>query len=112
MNDNIVQLVSEGFTKNLEIFEVKQLADKEEAYKTMCKAAIRRYKNWKKEYDDQTDMIELLYGGMEGRMHHKMALESIKMYWSIRRHFRISFALYLEKTGCYPTDMSCQKLRA
>ncbi|MAZ75954.1 MAG: hypothetical protein CMH31_01480 [Micavibrio sp.] len=113
MTDNITLLTPDILTKNLEIFEVKQLADKEAVYKALCNAAIKRYKNWKKTQIDQTDLIELLYGGMEGKMHRQMAIESIRLYWSIRKHFRISFAHYLEKTGCYPSTVtSRQKLRA
>lgn len=113
MTNNLISLVPEAFTKDLEIFEVKQLADKEAAYKAMCSEALRRYKHWKKEHSDQTDLIELLYGGMEGNMYRNVAIESIKLYWSVRKHFRISFAHYLEKTGCYPTTVaSRQKLRA
>jgi hypothetical protein len=113
MTDNITVLMPEILTKNLEIFEVKQLADKEAAYKVACETAIKRYKNWKKSQVDQTDLIELLYGSMEGKMHRQMAIESVRLYWSIRKHFRISFAHYLEKTGCYPSTVTPrQKLRA
>lgn len=113
MTDNVTVFMPEAFTKNLEIFEVKQLADKEAAYKAQCDAAIKRYKNWKKSQIDQTDLIELLYGSMEGKMHRQMAIESVRLYWSIRKHFRISFTHYLEKTGCYPSAVTPrQKLRA
>ena len=112
MNNNVTPLLPETLAYNLEIFEIKQLAEKEAAYKEMCHLALKRYKKWKKIHSDQTDIIELLYGSMEGHMYRNVAIESIQLYWSIRKHFRISFTRYLEKTGCYPTETSVKKMRA
>lgn len=99
------------WAQNLEIFDLKQLADKEAQYRQYCRDAIRHYRAWQREQSDQTDMIEILYGAMEGDLYRNRVSDSVKIYWTIRKHFRTAFARYLEKTGCYPVAPSNQNVK-
>jgi len=108
LNHQMPAPINEAWAQDLEIFEIKQLADKEALYRRICRDAIKNYRSWQHMQSDQTDMIELLYGRMEGNMHRSQMKESIKMYWAIRKHFRIAYARYLEKTGCYPASYETQ----
>jgi hypothetical protein len=88
---------------NLQIFELKQLADKEALYKAECRKALRRYKSWRREQAAQTDIIELLYGNLEGTLLRRRAEDMVKAYWIIRHDFRRAFKEYLQKSCCYPS---------
>lgn len=104
-NDNnpaVFQSLPSSISNNLEIFELKQLADKEAQYRRHCQKAIRKYKNWCRTQEDQTDIIEILYGSMEGRIYRGQAEDTVRLYWAIRKHFRQAFLIYLDKTGYYP----------
>jgi len=90
----------------LQIFEMKQLADMEAGYKTKCRAALKQYKKWQAGYEGETDMIELLYGNLEGIMHRRRAEDSVRAYWIIRQDFRRLFADYLAQTKAYPAQFS------
>lgn len=106
------QLAPDHWAQNLGIFEIKQLADKEAIYKERCREAIFNYRNWQRSQRDQTDMIEMLYGGMEGKMHRNQVSDSVTIYWAVRKHFRTAFSKYLEKTGCYPANNYYKKIKA
>lgn len=95
-----------GLTGRLQIFELKQLADMEAGYRAKCKQAIEVYKNWQLQHKAETDMIELLYGGLEGRMLRAQAEDMVRMYWVIRQDFRRAFKEYLAKSCCYPARYS------
>lgn len=95
---------------NLQIFELKQLADLEAAYKNQCKRAIQDYKIWRLKHKSETDIIELLYGNLEGIMLRRRAEDAIHMYWVVRQDFRKSFKEYLEKSCCYPSSFSSSKV--
>ncbi|NQZ13827.1 MAG: hypothetical protein HRT94_03230 [Alphaproteobacteria bacterium] len=106
-NDNypaVAESLPNSISHDLDIFELKQLADKEALYKARCQKAIQSYKHWCKSQEDQTDIIEILYGSMEGRIYRGQAEDTIKLYWAIRKHFRKAFFSYLDKTGCYRKD--------
>jgi hypothetical protein len=90
---------------NLQIFELKQLADMEAAYKRKCLAAFATYKSWCKAQASQTDNIELLYGTLEGTLLRRHAQNTVQAYWIIRRDFRKAFEDYLAKNCCYPSSM-------
>ncbi len=81
-----------------QIFELKHLADMEADYKRKCRFAIKAYKSWCKGRQAQKDVIELLYGNLEGVMLRRQAENSIEMYWTLRRDFRREFKSYLEKS--------------
>ncbi|NCO03631.1 MAG: hypothetical protein GW903_05525 [Alphaproteobacteria bacterium] len=83
------------------IFEIKQLADKEATYKAQCLQAIKEYKQWQKAIAQETDLIELLYGTMEGKIHHDKMKNMIQLYWAIRKHFRSAFTSYINQTKIY-----------
>jgi len=83
--------------KSLQIFELKQLAEIESEYKNKCRDAIREYKNWHRIQRNKTDVIEILYGNLEGIMLRRYAEEAIKVYWVIREDFRCSFKSYIQK---------------
>lgn len=93
-----------GFKINggLQIFEIKQLADKEAGYKRQCLESIKQYRQWCKNHEGETDTIELLYGNLEGIMLRRRAEDMIRCYWIIRQDFRKAFREYLAKNCCYP----------
>ncbi len=93
----------------LQIFELKQLADMEAAYKEKCRQAIKAYKNWRIKHEAETDMIELLYGNLEGIMLRRRAEDMVEVYWVIRQDFRGAFKTYLEKSCCYPSYQNQSK---
>lgn len=88
----------------LQIFEMKQLADMEADYKIKCREALDQYKKWQADYADETDMIELMYGNLEGIMHRRRAEDSVRAYWIIRQDFRKLFSDYLAQTKAYPAQ--------
>lgn len=92
-----------AFSGKLEIFELKQLADMEASYKARCRHALELYKNWRRLYSQQTDMIELAYGNLEGVMLRRRAEDAVRAYWIIRRDFRGLFEEYL---GYYQKNSS------
>lgn len=85
----------------LSVFEIKQLADKEAAYKTQCLQAIKKYKTWQSRMSDETDFIEVLYGSMEGNIYHDQMQKMIQLYWAVRKHFRSAFSAYIDQTKLY-----------
>lgn len=87
----------------LQIFELKQMADMEANYKTQCQQAIQAYKVWRMAHENETDVIELLYGNLEGVMLRRRAEDLINLYWTIRQDFRRGFKKYLEKSCSYPS---------
>ena len=84
-----------GLGGRLEIFELKQLADMEASYKARCRQSLARYKNWRRSYSQQTDLIELAYGNLEGTLLRRRAEDAVHAYWIIRRDFRVFFEEYL-----------------
>ena len=91
-----------GLKGRLQIFELKQLADMEAQYKQQCRQSLASYKAWCQKHAGETDMIELLYGNLEGVMLRRRAEDAVEAYWVIRQDFRCLFKDYLEKSCCYP----------
>ena len=91
--------------KNLCLFDIKQLADKEAAYKAECLQAIKEYKIWERKMSDETDLIEILYGTMEGNIYREKMENMIQLYWAVRKHFRSAFTSYLAQVGAYTTPI-------
>ena len=85
----------------LQIFELKQMADMEAIYKQQCLKALCGYKKWRRSYDQETDIIEILYGNLEGIMLRRHAEDCVRLYWTVRNDFRRLFHAYLEQTQCY-----------
>ena len=90
-----------GLTGNLQIFDLKQLADIEAAYKQKCLQAFAAYRAWGQSQSDRTDTIERLYGTLEGTLLRRQAENTVQAYWIIRRDFRAAFQTYLIKNCCY-----------
>ena len=93
-----------SISKNLEIFELKQLADLEDAYKSQCRKALEDYKFWGNARKSETDQIELLYGNLRGDVLRRTAEESVRAYWRVRTDFRKWFHRYLAQTKHYPSN--------
>ncbi len=81
---------------DLEILEVKQLAELEDKYRKQCKLALCAYRCWQKHYKAETDVIELIYGQLKGIVLKQNAYANIQAYWIIRRDFRNCFYNYLK----------------
>ena len=95
--------VPKNLTRGFQILELKQMADMAESYKTKCKEAIQAYKNWQAKHADETDVIELLYGSLEGPVLRRQAQDAIQLYWVVRQDFRKAFQEYLDKSCAYPS---------
>jgi hypothetical protein len=91
-------------TGNLQLFELKQLADMENDYKARCKKALADYKIWGKRHAQETDMIAIIYGNLQGQVLRCNAQESVRAYWTIRKDFRCWFNRYLKQTTHYPAN--------
>lgn len=86
---------------NLQIFDLKQLADMEDDYKKKTRHAIDEYKSWKELHRKQKDMIEILYGGMEGTLLRHQAENTTRIYWRLRTDLRKALCVYIQ-TCCKP----------
>ena len=75
----------------------------EATYKAACLEAVRDYKAWQKIQSQQTDIIELTYGNLEGMMLRRRAHDAVQAYWILRCDFRKAFRAYLAKSCCYPS---------
>lgn len=90
--------------KELQIFELKQLADMENAYRQQCRDALQAYRDWLALHDGETDQIEIIYGNLQGQILRRVAEETVKAYWVIRHDFRQWFHRYLANTNYYPSN--------
>jgi len=97
--------------RDLQIFDIKQLADFEHFYKIKCLESIRAYKNWKKIYRQQTDVLELLYGSVKGIMLRRQAEDSIRLYWMVRQDMRQALASYLSHRCCFPSYIKAAEVQ-
>lgn len=95
------QKLANQLKRHMQIFDIKQLADMEATYRAHCKKAVMEYKKWEREFQEETDMLALLYGDIEGNMLRRRAEDSVGMYWMVRRDFRNWFHCYLAKTNYY-----------
>lgn len=93
----------------LQLFELKQMADMEADYQKECAKAIKAYKAWRCAHEEETDMIELLYGNLEGIVLRRHAEAAVQSYWVIRQDFRHLFKEYLAKSCCYTPSFSKSK---
>lgn len=86
---------------NLQAMDIKHLAEFENIYRRRCRLAIDMYKDWLREYKTETDIVELLYGSIEGMMLRQQAVNAVKLYWMIRMDFREALNKYLSKVSTY-----------
>lgn len=93
---------------NLQALDIKHMAEFENIYKKRCQLAISMYKSWIEDYKSETDVMELLYGSIEGMMLKQQAQDSIKLYWIVRKDFRRALEKYLNKVASH----KCKKLAA
>lgn len=82
---------------NVQAIDVKHLAEYEHVYRYRCRVAIQLYKNWRDDYEKETDVIALLYGRIEGEMLRAQAVHAIELYWAIRLDFKVLFDRYVER---------------
>jgi hypothetical protein len=93
-------------SKNLDIFELKQLADMEALYRQQCQKALISYKIWAKNHEGETDQIALLYGNLQGNVLRANAKEAVRAYWTVRTDFRRWFKQYLSNIQHYPANQN------
>lgn len=72
-------------SNNPQIIDIKEIEAVLKTYKNKCLQAIHAYKHWKKEYSQQTETVEILYGGIEGIMLRRQAEDAVKLYWVMRQ---------------------------
>lgn len=83
--------------RDLQILDLKHLAEFEAVYRRRCRLAITLYKDWQKNFHQETEALEMLYGSIEGMMIRRQAQDAVKLYWIIRQDFRTAFKTYLER---------------
>ena len=59
--------------ENLQLLDLRHLADVESFYKKRALLSIRLYKDWLCEYENETDILALLYGSIEGMFLRRQA---------------------------------------
>jgi len=87
---------------NLQAFDLKHLGEIEHIYKGRCRLAISLYKNWLKDYEQETDHLALLYGGVDGILLRRQAEDAVQAYWVIRNDFRQALNSYIKRITHYP----------
>ncbi len=102
-NDIDMRTARKAVIAELQIFDLKQMADLEHVYKHRAKAALENYRSWKKLYAGQSDMMARLYGTLEGQVLRRQAEDSCRLYWILRQDFRRALKTYLEQNGCTRT---------
>lgn len=85
------------FGTKLNLLEIKQIIELEQDYKKDCMAALKSYKHWLKFYEEETDLIEVVYGDMEGKILRRRAEDLVNAYWVIRQDLRKIIQCYFEK---------------
>jgi len=94
------------YNGTLQIFEVMQMVDIEKRYKHDCQQAILKYKSWKQAYQDETDLIALIYLQLEGELLKRPAHDFVSAYWRVRHDYRLAFSNYLKRNCSYGGDFS------
>ncbi len=93
----------------LQVFEVKQMAELEDQFKNECKRALYVYRNWQKQYQAETDAVELLYGQLKGIILRRYAENAVQAYWVIRQDFRAVFSRYINNHAIYQPNERVKK---
>src|SRR5688572_11690334 len=89
---------------SLQIFDLKQMAEKEQECRSRALKAIEAYKKWKRDYAAQTDVIELLYGNVEGIILRRQAEYAVRYYGILRHDFCQAFKVYMAQSIKFPTQ--------
>lgn len=80
--------------RDLQFFDLKQMIEFERQYKGAARSAIVDLKKWRRTYEQETDMVGLLYGSVEGVMLRRRAEDFAKLYWLVRADVRQAMAVY------------------
>ncbi len=86
---------------DLQILDIKQMGDIGGQWRNAALKAIRVWKEWRCRYRQETDVIEILYRGLEGERLRREAVEAVKLYWLIRRDVQIVLLRYINRTAPY-----------
>lgn len=89
---------------SLDFFELKQLAEMEAVYKRQSMQAMKDYKIWQQDQDKETDVIQILYGGLQGAVLRQRAKDTVTAYWIIRKDFRKWYGRYMAENKCFPAN--------
>jgi len=98
------QTAPEKIGYSLNFFELKQLADMESIYKRQSIQAMKDYKIWQQGHDHETDIIQILYGGLQGAVLKQRAKDTVTAYWIIRKDFRKWYGRYMAENKCFPAN--------
>lgn len=90
-------------SKDLQLFDLKQMVEHEARYKKEARASIRAHKDWRRKYAQQTDMVELLYGSLEGVMMRRRAEDFARLYWLVRADLRKAMRIYMTRMQKTPS---------
>lgn len=88
--------------QEFQLFDLKQMIEYETLYKKYARESIRALKNWQHRYAQQTDMVELLYGSIEGVMLRRRAEDFTRLYWLVRSNARKAMQLYVKRLSHNP----------
>ena len=88
--------------QEFQLFDLKQMVEYEALYKSYARESIRALKNWQFHYGTQTDMVELLYGSIEGLMLRRRAEDFTRLYWLVRSDARKAMQLYVKRLQLNP----------
>ena len=87
--------------QKLQIFEVKQFTELENHYKAKCRRAIAEYKSWKCVHAQETDVIQMMYGQLEGIVLRHQAQHAVQAYWIMRQDAKEVLKGYLATLPTY-----------
>jgi hypothetical protein len=89
--------------QDLQLFDLKQMVEHEARYKCSAREAIAAHRQWRKQYSQQTDMVELLYGSIEGVMLRRRAEDFARLYWLVRADLRKAMSIYMTRMQKTPS---------
>ncbi len=90
--------------KQMEIFELKQLADLEDEYRRRCLCALADYKKWDHAHKNEQDQIEQIYRPLQKKILRRTAEETVRAYWIIRHDFRYLYQNYMARLSYQPAN--------
>lgn len=99
MDNQIIR--NDILNQRLQIFEVKQFIELEHYYKAKCCYALKQYKIWKALHKDETDVVQMLYGQLEGIVLRHHAQSAVQAYWIIRNDYKKVMKDYLSDLPTY-----------
>ncbi len=87
--------------QKLQVFEVMQFTELENHYKAKCRKAIVEYKSWKRVHSQETDVIQMMYGQLEGILLRHQAQNAVQAYWIMREDAKQAVKGYLTALPIY-----------